>query len=584
MHMMGSFVTRREILGDVVPLESIERILQGINLRQSLNILVSFCLALDVHARDGADLQRYLVERIFPPSVRDLVMPRLAGPAPRAVCCKQQLLSLMKLTFLNCPSGEGAVLEDNSEAKGLFYRDCLLGILDHLNGEAFVRGLENLPSIEARKRKLEELTLRLETLQVQDQYRYSLPRYYDLLIGLPRRSPLREMPNAVDFAALFTEATALDLSSYFYLALTLISHYQRIDFKNRAQSWQGILVHPDQWFPSKVQPPEAQAFWSALSLDTNGFRNALRAEPASMEHLFHNFLVFETKPLYVPEPSRCLPLDLTFFQQKTSSGAFWAIDECLRSTDMGRWDMFRQFFGEVFQCYMSNLLAEAVTSSSRLVPRLFLDLRYGKPEKRASDAILLDFADDVHAVLIDAKGKRPKKISTCIEGNIDSYEEDIEKLAVKAAEQIDRVIADFQRGEFALGHFTYQDIRQFYPLVVAPQSVPQLLLLGQKLEDTVMRTGLLAQPRVAPLQVISIEELEILTGLMASKGYCLSALLRGRLASKDYRYMHMKDFLIYEVFGGRSIPPNERLIGKVEAITAEAQRYLGLRTNRPPHD
>lgn len=579
MDMMGSFVTRREIQGEVIPLDSIERILQGINLHQSLNVLVTFCLALDVHARDNTQLQQYIVKRIFPPSISSLVMPRLGGPMPRTVCCKQQLLSLMKLAFLNCPADEGAILEENPAAQELFYRDCLLGILDHLNGEAFLRDLESVPSPEAGKRKLEEVTLRLEALELHDQYRYSLPRYYQLFIELSRSSPLIGRPYAVDFAALFNEATALDLSAYFYLALTLISHYQKIDFTNRAQSWQGILVDPAEWFASRVQPPEAQAFWSALGLDTNGFKSALRAEPANIEHLFHNFLVFERKPLYLPEAGKCLPLDLTFFQNKTSSGSFWEIDEYLLSTNMGRWKRFRQFFGEVFQSYVSRLLEQALPASSQLAPRLFLDLSYGKPEKRASDAILLDFADGVHAVLIDAKGKRPRKVSTCIEGSIDSYEEDIQDLAIKAAEQIDRVIGDFESGEFTLGDFTYAHINEFYPVVVAPQSLPQLLLLGKKLEDAVTRSGFLARPRVARLQIISIEELEMLAGLLGSQGRCLSELLRGKLASKKYRHAHMKDFLIYEAFRGCPVPPNEWLLRKAEAIAAEARSYLGIPVN-----
>jgi hypothetical protein len=576
--MIGSFVTRREIQGEVIPVDSIARILQGINLHQSLNVLVSFCLALDVHARDNTQLQHYIVKRIFPPSIRSLVMPHLGGPMRRAVCCKQQLLSLMKLAFLNCPPDEGAILERDPAAKELFYRDCLLGVLDHLDGEAFIKNLERVPSPGALRRKLEEATLRLEALELHDEYRYALPRYYQLLIELSRASPLVERPYAVDFAALFNEATALDLRAYFYLALTLISHYQKIDLSSRAQSWQSILVDPDTWFASRVQPPEAQAFWSALGLDTNGFKDALRAEPANTEHLFHNFLVFERKPLYLARAS-CLPLDLTLFQNRVSSGSFWEIDEYLLSRNDYRWARFRQFFGEVFQAYVSHLLEQAVVQSPQLARRLFLDLRYGKPEKRASDAILVDLADGVHAVLMDAKGRRPRKVSTCIEGNIDSYEEDIQDLAVKPAEQIDRVIGDFESGEFTLGEFTYTDIDEFYPLVVAPQSLPQLLLLGRKLEDAVTHSGFLARPRVAPLQIISIEELEMLAGLLASQGRPVSELLRRKLASKKYRHAHMKDFLIHEVFCGCSIPPNEWLIRKAEAIAAEARSYLGFPAN-----
>ena len=179
-------------------------------------------------------------------------------------------------------------------------------------------------------------------------------------------------------------------------------------------------------------------------------------------------------------------------------------------------------------------------------------------------------------MLIDAKGKRPKKVSTYIEGDIESYQQDIGHIVLRSAQQIDRVIKDFRVGQFALGQFKFRDIGYFYPLVVAPQPVPQMVLLGKRIEETVAQSGFLARPKVAPIQVVSIEELEMIVALIQSRGYCLSAILRDKLASRRFRHAPMKDFLMCELFQTRPESANEYLIEKAETIASEAKEYLGL--------
>jgi len=576
MERIWLFVTHKEAFGQVIPLDSIQSMLKGINLHECLRVLVPISLALDVHGHGNPHLQQYVARKVLPPQVSTVVLPLLSRRPQQAVCCKQQVLTLMKLSFLNCPSDSGARFEEDRETKERFFRECLLGILDHLDGEEFIEDLESITSLDAQERKLTGLVLRLESLQLHEQYRYALPRHYELFIEIPQRRELKGHPNAIDFEQLFREATGLGLRPYLYLGLTLVARYQAIDFTKSSLSWQDILIDPGRWFPSAVPPGEVERFWSNLALDTDGFRRALQAESSDMDHLFHSFLTFERWPLYMSKPDTCLPLDLSFLRHKISSGLFWQIDSYLLSKDQADWREFREFFGGLFQAYVSDLLSRAIPTRSPLVQRLFLDLKYDKPEKRASDAILIDFIEGTRAVLIDAKGKRPKKVPTYIRGDIESYDQDICEIVLRSAQQIDRVIKDFEAGQFGLGQFTFGDIDYLYPLVVAPQPIPQMVLLGKRIEETVARSGFLARREVAPIQVVSIEELEMIAALMQSEGYCFSSILRDKLASRRFRHAPMKDFLLLELLQGRREPTNEHLVEKAKAIASEAKEYLGL--------
>jgi len=576
MERIWPFVTHKDAFGQVIPLDSIQNTLKQINLHDCLTVLVPISLALDVHGHDNADLQQYIARKLLPRRISTVVLRLLSTRPQPAVCCKQQLLSLMKLSFLNCPSDSGARFEEDGEVEERFFKECLLGILDHLDGEEFIEDLESTTSLDAQESKLAGLVLRLESLQLHEQYRYTLPRHYELLIEIPQRKEMKSHPNSVDFEQLFREASGLGLRPYLYLGLVLVMHYQKIDFTKSNFSWQDVLIDPGKSFPSGVPASEVERFWSNLALDADGFRKALQAEPSDMEHLFHSFLTFERWPLYISKPETCLPLDLFFFKDKTSSGVFWQIDSYLLSKDQADWRAFREFFGEIFQTYVSGLLSRAIPTPSPLVDRLFLDLKYGKPEKRASDAIVIDFVEGTRVVLIDAKGKRPKKVPTYIEGDIQSYDQDICDIVLGSAQQIDRVIKDFEAGQFGLGQFTFSDVDYFYPLVVAPQPVPQMVLLGKRIEETVARSGFLARREVAPIQIVSIEELEMIAALIQSEGYCLSSILRDKLVSGRFRHAPMKDFLLLELLQGRPQPANEYLIGKMKAIGREASAYLGL--------
>lgn len=579
MQTIGYFLTHKDAFRSVVPLGSIQSTLKRINLHECLNVLVSFSLALDVHGHDNPELQQYIARKLLPPPLSNAVLPLLLRQPQRAVCCKQQLLSLMKLSFLNCPSDSGTRFEEDAEAEKQFFKECLLGILDHLNGEAFIEDILTTASVDARVRKLAGLVVRLESLQMHEQYRYALPRHHELLIEIPQRKDLRSDPNAIDFDQEFREATGLGLRPYYYMALTLISRYQKINFTKTSLSWHDIVIDPGKWFPSRIAASQVERFLSILALDTDGYRRALRAERSDMEHLLHSFLTFERWPLYSPGPGICVPLDLRFFQHKTSSGVFWQMHDYLKSRDEAKWRQFREFFGTVFQAYVSDLLSRMIPTAPSLVERLFLDVRYGKPEKRASDAIVIDFAGGTRAVVIEAKAKRPGKVSTYIEGDIESYEGDIRDIVLRSAEQIDRVIKHFEAGEFGLGQFEFSHIDYFYPLVVAPQPIPQTAVLGKSIEDAVAHSGFLARRAVAPIQVISIEELEMIAALVESNGYCLSSILRDKLASRRFRHAPMKDFLLVELLQGQPEPANKYLIEKAKAIASEAEEYLGLSQN-----
>lgn len=577
MERIWPFVTHKDAFGEVIPLDSIQSTLKGISLHDCLAVLVPISLALDVHGHDDPHLQHYVARKLLPPRISTAVLPILSARPQQAVCCKHQLLSLIKLSFLNCPSDSGARLEQHSETKERFFAECLLGILDHLDGEEFIRDFERITSLDLQDRKLAELVLRLESLQMHNQYRYALPRHHELLLEIPRRKELENHPSAVDFEQIFREATGLGLRSYLYLGLTLVAHYRRIDFTKSTLSWRDLLIDAGRWFLSRAPSSEVEPFWSSLALDTNGFRTALQAESSDMEHLFHSFLTFERWPLYMAAPDTCLPLDLFFLEDKTSSGVFWLIDSHLLSKDEADWRRFREFFGQIFQVYVADLLSRAIPSSSPLVERLFLDVKYGRPEKRASDAIVIDFVEgSTRAVLIDAKAKRPKKVSTYIEGDIQSYEDDIRDIVLRSAQQVDRVITDFEAGQFGLGQFEFRDIDYFYPLVVAPQPVPQMVLLGKRIDEAVSETGLLARSEVAPIQVISIEELEMITALVQSEGFCLSSILGDKLASTAFRHAPMKDFILFELSEEGRETANEHLIQKARAIAAEAKEHLTL--------
>lgn len=121
---------------------------------------------------------------------------------------------------------------------------------------------------------------------------------------------------------------------------------------------------------------------------------------------------------------------------------------------------------------------------------------------------------------MEVKTGRLRVDSTVAMGKLADFDRDIDLVLVETARQLHRAITDFRSGELRLLDVDNSLIVCFYPVVVTLALPPLGTLIYQRIRSRVAREGYLTDNDVAPLEIISAEELEVLEYVL-SRGYTL---------------------------------------------------------------
>jgi hypothetical protein len=359
---------------------------------------------------------------------------------------------------------------------------------------------------------------------------------------LPNDPELRNDPDFLDIAAIFRAATGFTLTDFIAFGLALFPWFidqseLRGTFADDRRS-----INPSTYFTNaRIDPTTAQRLLSTLSHTRDSLvidlRARLQRHPAVLRDAY-DFLPAMAKPLYRINADILVPFHLGYLAAKFSGGIYWTIFDYLTGADRLR---FSRFFGRVFELYVRRAIQRAIPDSGGLARRVYPEFTYHvrAGDRRTSDVIIVY---DRATIFIEATASRIKMEETAIAGDLAAFAEDTEKIILGKSRQLTERIRDFRAGLYTIGGLRDTDLPRIFPVIATLQSMPESSLTWAYFNEQLRSHGLLQDSRVEPLQLLDIEEIEILEGVLP-QGVSLPDILDRRMADPERRYISMKNFL-----------------------------------------
>jgi hypothetical protein len=514
------------------------------------SLVVSLSSLMQILYNDGVAtprLQALLAQRALSPQ-RLHRLAQLPNSHDRVIFFPQQILFTLKFAALHSPDHEDHRPDDD-------FREELVQIL--LMASEFLDDIA-VPDTEPEARRvLLSHTVRNFLLNATDQFRYMLPRAALLFSILPREPELINDPDFIDIPSVFMEATGFALRDYIALGLALYPWFVdqselRGSFTPDRQS-----INPTRFFANaRIDAAVAQRLLQTLSHSHISLvaevRERLARHPEALRDAY-DVLPFMTRPLYQVRDDVVVPFSLGYLAAKFSGGIYWTIFDHLQGNERMR---FSGFFGRVFELYVRRAIQRAIPDTTALMRRVYLEFTYRVrgSERKTSDILVLYGRS---AIFIEATASRIKMEDTAITGDLASFEADTQKIILAKARQLTDRIRDFRAGLYTIGGLTHADLPQIYPVIATFQSMPESFITWRYFNEQLRALNLLQDPGIEPLQLLDIEEVEILEGLLP-QGISLLDILHRRMADPERRFISMKNFLMAAV-GERGV--NEYLQG-----------------------
>jgi len=568
---MAVYVTLAELRGRPATLPEIAATLRKIDVYDALQALSRIGLLLENHDWANKDLQHALVRGLVPEEYSERAAQILATQPYRFVFFEQQILGAMQLAILYCPEIGAGRLEGNRPLFDEFLVECVLGITDILESTYLKSARrQSRAGVTGDSDSLASALLRNAFLNYRDEFTHMLARFRALYLELPRQ--LAGSRNYVDVEKTFAETTGVSLQQYLAVGFALAGHFMQASGILGERDVHKFVADPTAYFSTTpLDDTTLERCVEHLSSDLVSYRRSFLTELRRTKELYFSYVTMRQAPLLRFPNGACIPLSLRFLHERITVGAYWLIHDRLPSRSRSK---FQTFFGELFEKYVEQTFTRAFPSSPHLAKRVHFAKKYGSRthKKETSDVIVLY---PERALFVEVKAARLRMEDCGIRGDVGSFREDLETKVIGAARQIDSVVRDFLSGAFTLDGFEASEMRRAYPIVLTFGHVPQTPPVWSEIQRMLDENGLLQDQRLAPLQLINAEELELLAWYLTAGGEeSLMRMLDGKASDPYYRFFPLKTYLAHKV---APAPGDKRWIGgHLRQLQKTTIKALGL--------
>ncbi len=437
---------------------------------------------------------------------------------------EQQLLVAMSLVALSHRSRNAMPLPKDKPYVRI--GEALLHIatdLDPLEHEDPQRAAEAPADQRAR---FAELVLRKGFFYAQDDHRYAIGRYHEMLCEIA--PTMTADPDFIDLPKLFRRTTGMKLPTYFAMGIAVLAPFRQVSRDNAHLTPTALSEH--RLFSKSNLRHTAKRFFPLIACTKRYFCRELTRWRRSHGSPHYNFVAVERYPLIKIKKDMLCCLSLRFLERKFSSAIYYTLLEALPPLERER---YQAFFGRVFEQYVQRVCRQTFPGD-RFVPGFY----YGRDQREAADGWIIY---PKAAVIIEAKSAR-FRLATRISGGLGSFEASLRESVLKAARQLNRVIDDFRRGEFTVAGIDASMLPALFPVVVTAEHVPMDYFLSRHVEDLIGSEELLRQESVRALTILPVKDLERIEGAIA-KGVTFADLLQQRLDSAVWRDWPFGNFL-----------------------------------------
>lgn len=480
-----------------------------------------------------ADLQVKLAEGLFDSEVLTRVRTLLRETKPmgkRVLFHAWQLRFLIKASLLyGSPMSSPQV--DQSDFLQRYGR-CLLIVIDLMVEDRPEGGYEAPEDLRAG---VMEVLIRQVSAHRVETPKHLLARYHDLFFRLAPSPTLAASPNAIDLQATFQQATGIDLRVFLATGFGVLSHYVNVqDFGTES-----FGIRSRRFFRrAAVSRASADRLFSLLGTNRRVARAEHRAKYKRGLGKLFDLVNLMQRPLIQVRKGHFVPASPQDVVERITAGVYWDVHDFLQGAERRK---FQRFFGELIEAYVQQSFKRMFPAVPGLVQRAFYDVPYESEhgESRASDVVV--FGPE-HALFADATVGRLRMTDTVIPGSLREFRQDVGKKIVATAAQIDRSIRDFKAGILRFPGWDPDAVVRFYPIIITASPLPLTLQTLEDVLDSVRAAGVLTEPDLATLEVLSLEDLEFIEPVVAS-GVPFDQLLIEKNQDPQFRALPAIDFL-----------------------------------------
>jgi hypothetical protein len=532
LDQMSVYLTGSEILGvspdqyaTAFPPNHVEESLSKASLETVALLVADVLQQLHTTGADQRQVDRELANQLLEPRLASRVQGLLQDPQRRFLA-PQVLLVLLKIACAvstNAPVGQlGSAVEMSS----------LFTLAEYLGADG--AGASALPGTPGR---LGRLVISTQIFYAHPDEANHIGRFIQRWLHSPAIEPRSGRP--CDLPALFETATGVPLGDWITVGIALYAHLQAqprkpaIDLAGFARAL--------GWTPARLE-----AVLRHVCTDVETLRELVAQENARLGRDWA-FGTFEQYPLLRLSGGQAALLDPHLIMRRFFSWLpLFDLKEGLKQASMvSEAKLAEGYMRTLSEQYATDVLAAAVASPA--TKRVYDDAALKNAfQDRGSQPKVADAAVDYGNawVVVEVTTSMLTRKSTAGVSDQDVVA-DIDKL-VGEVEQIASTIRCLREGGSRLTGAPAAPHPRFYPLLVVTEGFPVNPITLPMLREAVRTKNLLAEPDMAPLEVVDLVELEALEWLGETSGKCivdvLAAKNNGHLATASVR-----DFITLEM-------------------------------------
>lgn len=526
----STFLTYKDVMGSSYTKADLKDDLARLSVEDCIATTSKVLTILYNEGRSNSSVQGKLVQHFFEGNDRRRIFTFLQKEPGTFVFFEAQLLLIAKYAILWAKE-EIANNFKQGEILRIFAR-IVLGM-----SELIVEGSENFKEPE-----LQSWVIKSKYFNSRQILPNALGRNEDLFIHIPQS--LSGHHQYLDLPSLFREATGLTIEDYLLLGFSL--SIQLVQQKDGRYKLESAFVNPDTYLSKSIVPEEElENLFEQFATNTAVLQTLFsKQDNPGFEFNFDGLV---QHPLVTFDGIKFFPLYLGFLHDKLTIQVYWILFDHIKGKyGEKRRKRYTNFMGACFEEYAYRLLERMYPSSLIVGKRLVkeFDYKIGKTPYKSVDSVLIN---PTSLILFEAKISQLQVHLTGILGDLPAFRKDIRKIVVEAATQIQRTKEHFQTGLFAKEiPVGTSDVKSIYPVIIVYGKFVMFPMIWKIIEEEIRGENACDEELLQNLQIIQIDELEMVQGILEKSGLTFEDILKKKIASPVYKQLSFYNFFCYE--------------------------------------
>lgn len=515
-----------------------------------------------------------LARQICAPEIANKIEQKINRGDRDALTTEEQLLQAAAFAILYGESGTAQDMPNESidELGNLLLKvNDVISMSDHGDGEKF-----------SDRELLIKISMRHHSRTIQEQPRYLIARYYDLLVTRTQE----QRNSSFDFDQVIRTATKLGIEEF--MALAFLYYFP---FGNKSEVRQ--LADNNYWgmireIETRIRKPEMrECVQSLFAYTLDEFRQAFKGGEQNL--LGASLLPFKKRPFYRTTNGSAIPISLPFLLEKFSVGTYWTLHSWYCDQGKKAMNSFTAFVGDLFQDYVTDLFVRTYSGIALRGQHFYREQEIIDSSPHApsghrppfdgiliSDDSLVIFEMTTEGIAVTVlEGSDPGKF----------IKEAKRRLGKKLEKQLRNACTGLANGTWGAPGLDRKTIRHIYPVLVLLHPYPQNVATWQPLQEHIPNPELiqcgyeLFTTQIHHTQILTAEELEMLEPLLHAGQQSLPNLLRAKTDNQYWAVQSMKNFMLR----GLKIEeqPNAYMLDRYNGITAHMRQIIADKVELP---